>query len=204
MKLFRFFYVFLLVLIFIIDAGMCQTSSSFSLSKSKINLAEEIDIRSLVQAQIDSAEARNLRGEIKSYINYISNKSDIIPSIRKHADVENGSSFFVQLDTRLFIIIGFSILAFIVVFIRRVQNKSRYQAFDKSKVNTQLITEEYNVKENNPELNLVRSGLVSQSAAGLSANSVSSKAKGFKIGKGEVILAAKIKSYQLAHLSSHK
>ncbi len=204
MKLIRFFSVFLLVLIFMIDADMCQTSSSGSLSKSQINLAEEIDIGALVQAQIDSAKARNLRGEIKSYINYIYTKSVIIPSVHKHADVENGSSFFVQLDTRLFIIIGFSVLAFIIVFIRRIKNKSRYQSFDKPKENTQFITEEYNLKENNPELNLVRSGLVNQSAAELSTNFVSSKAKGLKIGKGEVILAAKIKSYQLAHLSSHK
>ncbi len=204
MKLTRFFSVFLLVLIFMIDAGMCQTSTSGSLSKSQINLVEEIDIKALVQAQIDSAKERNLRGEIKSYINYMYMKSEIIPSVHKNADVENGSSFFVQLDTRMLIIIGFSILAFLIVFIRRIKNKSHSQSFDKSKENTQLITEEYNLKENNPELNLVRSRLVNQSAVEFSDNSVSSKAKGFKIGKGEVILAAKIKSYQLAHLSSHK
>jgi len=181
--------------------GICQTawgaSSKTTGDISALKLMTGADIKALVQSQIDSAKARDFRGEIKSCV-YKENLN--VAHSFQQPDFES-SSFFSD-NLKFFIIIGFSIVIFLVVFIRRVKIENQKSVKKKLKENINLIRTEGSIIKDNPELNLARTKLVNQSSD-VVVSSVSKKAKGLKIGKGEIMLAAKIKSYQLAQFSSN-
>lgn len=207
MKLINLF-AYCFISFFIAETGVCShflraSSASSKSDISQISLTDGIDIKALVKAQIDSAKARELRGEIKSFINYVSSRPSIIYTPNEPVDIETDSIFKILSNLRVQIIAGFSFLAFLIVFIRRIKNRLKDSTKKFPKENVELSIKEHHIMKNNHDLNLVRSQLVNLSASGISGDSVSEKAKNLNIAKGEVFLAAKIKSYQLAHLGSH-
>ena len=204
MRLPKFLYTCFFVFSFLTGISICQSNtngSANSYANINIKLMAGADIRSIVQAQIDSARARDYRGEIKSCMFNEDLSTNAGNSFQKG---NLGNESFIIENLRFLLIVGFSIIAFLIVFIRRVRIKNKKSASKKLKDNIRLIREEGNIDNNVNELNLVRSKLVNQSASDVVVSSVTKKAKGLKIGKGEVMLAAKIKSYQLAQFGSNK
>ena len=203
MKLPSVYLVCFFTLFSISFTGICDAAPGTSARTAgdirDLKLMIGADIKALVQTQIDSARARDFRGEIKSCMYKENLEANIVHSFSQ-PDLESKS--FLNDNLKFFVIIGFSIAVFVVVFIRRakIENQKTIKKNLKEKIN--LIRTEGNVTKDNPELNLVRTKLVNQSSD-VVVSSVSKKAKGLKIGKGEVMLAAKIKSYQLAQFSSN-
>ncbi len=196
----------LCIALFILSMGVCRTHSKLSAEKkqnieSQYNLLSGADIKAMVQVQIDSARARDYRGEIKSCTNYIGSSPNIVYSSKEKVVVETEP--FLNLNPKFYIIIGFSGLVFLIVFIRRKifthQNEPQEEIVEK---NISLSQNDKIVNTDNPDLDQIRNKLVNPSVPGIKEGSISRKAKGMKIAKGEVILAAKIKSYQLAHFGN--
>ena len=203
MKLLNRFFMCLFTFLSISSACICHAAPGSSLKTageiSDLKLMIGADIKAIVQTQIDSARARDFRGEIKSCVYKENLEANIVHSFQQ-PELES-KSFLID-NLKFFIIVGFSIAVFLGVFIRRSKIENQKSVRKKLKENINLLRTEGSIAKNNPELNQVRTKLVNQSSD-VVVSSVSKKAKGMKIGKGEVMLAAKIKSYQLAQFSSN-
>jgi hypothetical protein len=218
-------FIFLIISPFIYGSGKSSKENINANDNSKISILN-IDIKSLVQAQIDSAKERAKRGEIKSYCSIFIPVSEKTSEHKINKEIKSSSRpglfselLHQQLTIKILIILGFSVAVFLFVFIRRMTQKDWNSIFQKLvikkeknkndsakkelKENIISIREEASIKRENPALNLIRSELVKKAAPEILTNSISSKAKELKIAQGELILAAKIKSFQLAQFGSH-
>jgi hypothetical protein len=205
------FYI-LFICFFLSSLALCEKSPvKESPGKTTFNVAglvakDSINLKAIVQVQIDSAKARDARGEVKSQINYYesvlakTSESGIGISWMK---LKVDSFFSSKTNLKLLIIAGFSILVFFTVFIRRTLRRHKVSSRKKLKENISLIRKESKIKKEDPELDFIRSGLINEADSNVMVNSISTKAKELRIAKGEIMLAAKIKSFQLAQLGSH-
>ncbi len=179
------FYKILIILLFI--------SSDYAQNKTEnisnmIYSSDSINIGSMVQAQIELAKEREAKGEIQStFSSSIAKNSNIIP----HSNlVANESKSF--LSPKLLIISSFSLIAFLFVFIRRLIFTKGSKRKDRSSKNSFVINREM--------LTPIRKELKNLTNA-MEVNSLDDKAKELNISKGELVLAARLKSLELTKLS---
>ncbi len=192
----------LFILLFIFSTGICLGRSKEAQKENKdiasqYNLMDGADIKAMVQVQIDSARARDLRGEVKSCLNYINMIPKIINSDNEKVILETGP--FISINPKVLIIGCFSLLVFLIVFVRR---KIKSHNNLSSKPEQGIINLEKKEGPDNPDFDQIRNKLVNQPLPEIRESSFPGKSKGMKIAQGEVILAAKIKSYELAHFGN--
>jgi len=195
----------------------CQTPGADSISlgnpdSSDVSGQDSINVMAMLQTQIDEARERELRGEIKSSFNEPYYKKET-KDVKKVSEVENinysnEESFFTLYKDpsafKYFLLTAFSIFVISGVFIRRRVNKKSNLFKKELKEKIKSVREENSLPTFNPELKTIRSKLMNTPEQELFEKTITAKARELKIGKGELILAAKIKSYQMAQLSLTK
>lgn len=182
MKIFSKILVFLLL----ISHGFAQDKTDDI--NNIISAADSINIGSMVQAQIESAKQREAKGKIQSsFSSSIIKNNYILPN--SNLNTKESNSF---LSPNLIIISSFSLIAFLFVFIRRIHFKQASKRGGKYSENNFVINREM--------LTPIRRELKNLTNA-IEENSLDDKAKELNISKGELVLAARLKSLELTKLS---
>ena len=191
-------------------------SSISNSSTSNVSAApDSVDIRQMVEEQISAIKIRQLE-EAKKSENITEKKSGEKSETSLTSKDENRSDLFYtslvstleRIKTSLlsldvlnnkFSILGFAtILIFSVVIIRRKILSRQKDNKNSLKENIRLLREEKAVKKLNPKLTDVRNSLIRDSLTFANPKAGISKiAKELNIAKGEILLAAKLKSHEL-------
>lgn len=179
-----------------------------SLSEKFSHQINQTDIAQLIQIQIDSALAMNERGEIRS-------SSFIADNMHNENQIDSAILYVPLTESyerdklegslnKLIIIVVFSVAVMAGVLIRRI-----FKPFDSNKKESfkekflALRNEKLLIKEDNQSEEL-RRRLIKTYDTDIVGNSLTIKAKELGISQGELMLAAKIKSFQLSELSESK
>ncbi len=184
------FWLIIFFIGLIINAGFSQDYSE--------KTSDSVDVRALVQSQVDIAREKEKEDQLKN------EKINDKIAVKENKEVSNNLSSFEPFSNTIFIksgvIILFAGFIFSFVLLRRKRSNSKKDFNKIFKENINLIrSEKLMSREEDPALNDLRNRLVKWEAP--TSRSISSKAKALQISKGELILAAKIKSYQLAQIS---
>jgi hypothetical protein len=193
----------LVILFFVFSISICQAHpKAAKKDKESIalqyNIMSGADIRAMVKVQIDSARAREFRGEIKSCMYYDNSSADLIYSNENNiADTKP----VIEINPKVLILILFSVSLLIFVFIRRFIRNRKYSDVLPEQESIKIINKEETSKNETDDLENLRNKL-NPPIPDIKESSLPGKPKGIKISQGEMILAAKIKSYQLAHFDN--
>ncbi len=177
--------------------------------------ADSINIKQIVEGQINAIKEKQLK-ETKKQIVAIDIKNETTPSLTKKGLSNKGSNFvqnsikpllnkiqdtffYSEAITNKVKILGFaSIISLLVVIIRRKIINRKFLKKDGLKDNIRLLREERVVKKTDIKLKGIRNSLVNNTLSYSNTQAgISKVAKEMSIAKGEVLLAAKIKSYEL-------
>ena len=175
------------------------------------SLSDTVNISAIVKSQFEAAQA----GIIKSSI--ISN-GDVRPEKAPDKLVPVKPNFngtrstvieylvftlqdFYKAHGKVVIFIGLSVLVFGFVFGRRYLKFSGSKSIKNMKKAINIIRDEKPVSLKNKKLHLLRKKLIDSAGIySMTDGMVSGKAKELNLGKGELMLAAKIKSVQLSRI----
>lgn len=186
-----------------------QTSEAEDIS---LNAEQDsINVMAIFQSQINDANERELKGEIKSSVNESYNNEELSDVIKvgeiKQINSASGKSplpFYKEssvIKLFLFIVLSMFIISWVLIRRRRAKKSSKH--FRKElKQKIKSVRDENLLPNSIPQLQMVRSKLMNTPEQELFEKPMTAKAKELRIGKGELILAAKLKSYQMAQLSS--
>ena len=188
-------------------------SSISNSSTSNVSAApDSVDIRQMVEEQISAIKIRQLEKAKKSeniaeksetsLTSKDENRSDlfyIYTSLVSTLERIKTSLLSLDVMNNKFSILGFAtILIFSVVIIRRKILSRQKDNKNSLKENIRLLREEKAVKKLNPKLTDVRNSLIRDSLTFANPKAGISKiAKELNIAKGEILLAAKLKSHEL-------
>ena len=188
-------------------------SSISNSSTSNVSAApDSVDIRQMVEEQISAIKIRQLEEAKKSeniaeksetsLTSKDENRSDlfyIYTSLVSTLERIKTSLLSLDVMNNKFSILGFAtILIFSVVIIRRKILSRQKDNKNSLKENIRLLREEKAVKKLNPKLTDVRNSLIRDSLTFANPKAGISKiAKELNIAKGEILLAAKLKSHEL-------
>jgi hypothetical protein len=171
--------------------------------------ADSIDLSALVQSQVEAAQA----GEIKSGINYqVPEKvkpEPVKPKVKvKKQEAGMFENIVITLNNfnrqylNVTIFIAGSVLILGFFLGRRLLKTIFGQSKRKLKKSINLIRNEKPVYVQNKKLYELRSKLAeSNNIYDMSEESIPGKARNMNVGKGEIMLAAKIKAFQLSKIS---
>ncbi len=176
-------------------------SAGYSANDSSMSSADSVNISQLVAAQIQQARDRQLSAQAVTAANQTK-----LPQVKtiKTVQAVSGNSpivFQISYDTMMKILIlgSASVMAVLVVFIRRKRYNKKFNAKKSFKDNIKSLREEKLFVKNNPKLSEVRNKLGSSpSIYNYSKEGVSNAARDLNISKGEILLAAKIKAHELS------
>ncbi len=168
----------------------------------KLSAADSINISALVQTQINKARAK-----LNSAENDVIKTEAPAPVQEKSWFEGLGLPFNLSdsLTQKILIIVLASFLVLGFVFIKRLKSAKKKKPEKILKRNVAFIREERVLKVENNKLSSVRQKLSADpNYLNSSADNLTKRAKELNIAKGELILAAKIKSHELAKVSSVK
>lgn len=192
----RIIFIVLFITVFAYPQSQKQSSFLVASASTAVNnsTADSINIRQKVLAQIDSAKNRELRGEILSnFYSWNTNAgSQVTGSTIEKKLKQMGSS----LQVKVVIIFALAGLLFLIVVIRRmILNLIRYKDRDRTKVQ---FSERLKTIPNNQFL--LMGDKLKKTARVMNDEAVSDTAKELALSKGELILASKLRSYELFKL----
>ena len=175
--------------------------AGYSANDSSMSSADSVNISQLVAAQIQQARDRQLSAQAVTAASQTK-----LPQVKtiKTVQAVSGNSpivFQISYDTMMKILIlgSASVMAVLVVFIRRKRYNKKFNAKKSFKDNIRSLREEKLFVKNNPKLSEVRNTLGnSPSIYNYSKEGVSKAARDLNISKGEILLAAKIKAHELS------
>ena len=194
----------LFIPLFIFSIGICQahpkaTKKNNDNIASHYNLMSGADIKAMVQIQIDSAKARDSRGEIKSCMYYDNSSQDAISLNNENAGLETRPT--IEINPKVLVLTVFSIFVFLFVLIKRfIKNRNFSSGLAEPEI-IEITKKEGTINDETADLEQIRDKL-NPSIPDIKESSFPGKTTGMKIAQGEMILAAKIKSYQLAHFGN--
>jgi hypothetical protein len=185
--------------------------------------ADTVNIRQMVIAQIENARKKQIQDSLTAQdTNKVANVpakavliSQAVVTLKHDNNSTNGNAFLayvepfiqiVRMPTEMTIklaVMGFaSIAAFLFVYVRRKKMSVKKTIKRNTKDGIKLIREEKVKDYRDGKLSLIRNKLLnSTSAFLLSKDSVSKNARELNIAKGEIYLAARIKSHELKKAS---
>jgi len=182
---------------------------------SALALPDSVNIRQMVAKQINAIKEKQIRKNKNQIIVTNLNNETSNPVTKKSSDnllnnfiQKTVTPFLNKVNNAFFnsneifvkvIILGFaSIITLLVVFVRRKIIKRKYLKKNGLKDNIRLLREEKIVKKADTRLKGVRNKLVNNTISYRSTQTgISEVAKNMNIATGEVLLAAKLKSYEL-------
>ena len=177
------------------------------ISGSEGAASDSVCISSLVSAEIDSALKQEKCGMMNYSYKNNSEEPDVKevkkPEIVAPPQTADKPSFIRNTVFIKFSILAAASLAAALIVVLRRRKDSRKKPFaDLLKENIgKMRTEDY-VHKPNPVINDIRINLLQSDH--VTIDSISSRARELKISKGELMLAARIKSYQLAQIGQNK
>ena len=198
-----------------IDFAQKDMKDSTALVMDPINIAmdsiiavDSVNIREMVQEQIMAAEKKMLKEKKLA--------AGILPinenkALKKNSNKEPSSigeiisEFLYKANkdlARVALLAGSTFIVFGTVLIRRVRIKKRSIRRKKLVKNINSIREEKVAVKDDPKLKNVRTKLKNSPEHFEEENSFGETAKELNISKGELVLAAKIKSYELSKIAS--
>lgn len=195
-KIIRIMFIALFIAVFVYPQNRKQDDLLIASVSSAVNSSnvDSINIRQKVLAQIDSAKNRELRGEILSnFYSWNTNAgSQVTGSTIEKKLKQMGSS----LQVKVVIIFAFAGFLFLVVVIRRlilnlIRNKDR-------EITKVQFSERLKTIPNNQFL--LMGDKLKKTARVMNDEAVSDTAKELALSKGELILASKLRSYELFKL----
>lgn len=197
--------IFLFITVFSFTSAQ---SGNAAISDSSIQLSatEELSVAEMVEKQIALAQAKqwaNRQEPVKQKaVTPVSIKSktnnDWLASIASQAKLSP------EMVTRIGIILLSSLFVFSSVVTRRLVLKHKNKS-NKLRTNIQSLRLEKSIVKKETKLRSIRENLL-RSSVNLNSmeGSLAQKAKELKIAKGEIMLAAKIKSYELSICSNDR
>ncbi|MDP3150461.1 MAG: hypothetical protein Q8N83_15165 [Ignavibacteria bacterium] len=202
-------FIFLLALVFSSATAQSLNATSVSISDTSMQASsgeEEVDVAGMVDKQIAIAQAKQWENKVQPVV-----QQKNVSSISKN---EIESNWFVSFVTwlglspetliRIEIILVSALLVFGSVVTRRLVLKRKGKS-NKLRSNIQSLRLEKSVVKKETKLKNIRENLLKSSIYLSNAEgSLTQKAKELNIAKGEIILAAKIKSYELSICSNER
>lgn len=201
------FFIFLFALAF--SSAVAQNATPTAVPDTSLrssNGEDEINVANLVEQQIAIAQAKQWENQEKPIV------QKQVLSTASATETENGwlASSILQLGlspemlTRIEIMFAFVMLVFGSLVTRRLVLRRRSKS-NNLRSNIQSLRLEKSVVKKETKLKNIRENLIKSSIYLSNAEgSLSQKAKELKIAKGEIILAAKIKSYELSICSNER
>jgi len=207
----RYVQLFIVLLAWVLSSAQAQNVNSISASTSDTTMQssggeEEVNVASLVEKQIAIAQAKQWENKVQPVV-----LKKNVSSISKN---EIESNWFTSLVTwlgfssktltRVEIILVSAMLVFGSVVTRRLVLKRNGKS-NNLRSNIQSLRLEKSVVKKETKLKSVRENLLKSSIhLSYAEGSLTQKAKELKIAKGEIMLAAKIKSYELSICSNER
>lgn len=175
-----------------------------SVSQTQNSNIDSVNISQIVQAQIAAARKEETEKKSQPVVNIQAKKvekaknswTNIFVELRKNIPLSNDNFM------KAVILIAFSFMAFIVVFLRRLKNKlhkpsKKEKSSDSLKKNISILREEKPLKiKYKKKLKLIRSKLSKNYSMNPTSESLTRTARELNIAKGEVLLAARIKAHE--------
>jgi len=151
---------------------------------------KEIDIKEIVEKQIEAAKVKMSQGEI--------NQAAITIKHNEKSEIEKVLAFLQNnsIETKVVILFFFSTIVFSFVAVRRINKKNRTQTNDLKK-NVQLMREQKFIKPIDPKLKKLRTNLFLTSRYLEDNSSLSNTARKYNIAKTELILASRFRKETL-------
>ena len=178
------------------------------LAMDSIIAVDSVNIREMVLEQIAAAKKKMLEEKESATRIQLNNEKR---ALKKNSNEEALSisdkimEFLYKANkdfARVAILAGSTFLVFGTVLIRRVKIKKRSIRRKKLVKNINSIREEKVIVKDDPKLKEVRAKLKNNPEHFEEENSFGETAKELNISKGELVLAAKIKSYELSKIAS--
>lgn len=187
------------------DSVINQTASD--IQKSGM---DSLSLSQLVQAQIDAAKKKEIEDKNKPAVQVQEKKIEAPKKTENNFWLELRKNVPLSDDDlmKAVIIASFSFMAFVIVFLRRMRlhknssikknNGKKKNSADGLKKNIAIIREERPLKiKYKNKLKAVRAKLISKASINLTNEAVTKTARELQISKGEVLLAARIKSHEI-------
>ncbi len=204
--------VLLSVIIFLSGFACRAAAQSYASAYSSVHTmvdqanGDSVDISQMVQSQIDAARKKEMQEKDMAL-------KQAVVKLKEIPD-ENPDYFFVGLRRmiplsddaliKLFVLASASAGIFIFVFIKRSSLRKK-SGSSKLKNNIKLLREEKISSVKNGKLTEVRNRLTSAPSTYETSNrAVARNARDMQIAKGEIYLAAKIKSHEISRASGRK
>jgi len=175
-----------------------------TVSQLQNNNIDSVNISQMVLSQIAAARKKETEKESKPVIKVQAKK------VKKAGN--SWTSIFVKLRNNIplsnddfmkaVILIAFSVMVFVVVFLRRIKNRlhksdKKEKSSDNLKKNISILREEKPLKiKYKKKLKLIRSKLSKNYSMNPTNDSLTRTARELNIAKGEVLLAARIKAHE--------
>ena len=181
-------------------------TDSIGIAMDSTITVDSVDIRGMVQEQITAAKKKMLE-EKKSPAGVLINKKKALKesNIEEPFGIVNKiRELFARSNENIAsvaLLAGSTFLVFGTVLLRRFKIKKKNIRHKKLVKNINSIREEKVAVKNDPKLKSVRTKLKSNPEQFSGENALTQTAKELNISKGELMLAAKIKSYELSKIS---
>jgi hypothetical protein len=182
---------------------------SIDLTMDSIIAVDSVNIREMVEEQITAAKKKMLEEKESAITGILTSNEKTVPKETGNevhlGVIEKIREFLYKANkdmARVALLAGSTFLVFGTVLIRRVKIKKKNIRRKKLVKNINSIREEKVVAKDNPKLKNVRTKLKNNPENFGEENSFGETAKELNISKGELLLAAKIKSYELSKIAS--
>ena len=182
--------------------AMAEDSSSELVNQSG---TDSVNISQMVQAQIEAARKKQLEQQSQSSLPVVLKaKENKAGEETTFAEMRKMIPLSDNLIMKFFILGSAGFLASIFIFIRRLQSKKKSVNCDLKK-NIKLLREEKIFSPKDKKLSGLRTKLAgAPSTFELSNKAVARNAREMNIAKGEIYLAAKIKSHEMNKAGGRK
>jgi len=203
----RYLQIFIFLFISFFSFASAQSgNAAVTDTSSQLSNTEELSVAGLVEKQIALAQAKQWANRQEPV-----NQKAVAPlSIKSKTNNDWFASISTQFKlspemvTRIGIILFSSMFVFGSVVTRRLVLKHKSKS-NKLRTNIQSLRLEKSIVKKETKLKSIRENLLKSSINLNSAEgSLAQKAKELKIAKGEIMLAAKIKSYELSICSNDR
>ncbi|MDR3627342.1 MAG: hypothetical protein P4L45_10940 [Ignavibacteriaceae bacterium] len=212
-------------------AGSSNTNTSLADKISKNNLTpgittattDSVNVKQLVLAQIDAARKKQVQDSIAAAeaksaqvvppVAIVAEKAKVV--LKKNIEKTQWEKLYAyaapvmqyiqmsnEMAIRITVMVSVSFFAFAIVFIRRKKLSVKNSKKKDYKDGIKLIREERVKDKRDSKLSLIRNKLIgSASSFQLSNDTITKNARELNIAKGEIYLAARIKSHELKKAS---
>ena len=185
-----------------------STMDSTALAMDSTIAVDSVNIREMVELPIVAAKKKMLEEKKSTPQLFVSNKKKVLKGTNDEKSfniMEKIGELLAKSNedmARVVLLGGSTFLVFGTVLIRRIKIKKKSIRRKKLVKNINSIREEKVVVKEDPKLKEVRTKLKSNPEYFSEENSFDETAKELNISKGELLLAAKIKSYELSKITS--